>query len=409
MSKGYRNRCLSLRNLRAQPFPKGCRVPLGTPPKFAPMGHVPSVFGIAVIIIVFLSSCGLPGLASTSAQLPLVGEQSTQQTLPPIRFPQDEGMHNDLTEWWYYTGHLQGGDASGKTHQYGFELVVFQAQRSTWPAVYPAHFAISDITRDEFHYDQRRVSKMVGSTAGAGTTTSNTGIDLHVGDWSIQGVNGRDHLAAGMKDYAINLDLVGQKPAVLHNGNGLITYGLAGFSYYYSRTHMNIQGTIIDHQQAIQVSGLAWMDHQWGNFLTLSGSGWDWYSIQLDNNTEMMLYVIRDAGGKILSTYVGYIDPSGNDITISPTSLHSRTGASPVPTGTWKSQATGIAYPSGWQLDVDDPQLNASLTLTPLLQNQELVVRESTGNLYWEGAVAIEGESNGQAVNGQGYVELTGY
>jgi predicted secreted hydrolase len=376
----------------------------------SPVSRFFTLLCIAIIIMALLSSCSFPGLASTSAQLPLVSEKATPQALPPIHFPQDERAHNDLTEWWYYTGHLQGSDPSGKTHQYGFELVIFQVQRSTLPAFYPAHFAITDITRNEFHYDQRRVSRVTSGTAG---TNATAGIDLHVGDWSMQGVNGHDHLAATMQDYTINLDLVGRKPAVLHNNNGIITIGLAGLSYYYSRTHMDVQGTILDHNQLIQVTGLAWMDHQWGNFLTLGGSGWDWYSIQLNNDTEMMLYFIHDPGGKITS-YVGYIDPNGNDINISPTSLG--TGAvgtvpcaCPVPTDTWKSQTTGITYPSGWQLDVNDPQLHVSLTLKPLLKNQELIVTQSTGNTYWEGAVAIEGESDGQAVNGQGYIELTGY
>src|SRR5437867_11655140 len=84
-----------------------------------------------------------------------------------------------------------------------------------------------------------------------------------------------------MKNYALHIDLKGLKPATLHNGNGLITYGLGGFSYYYSRTRMSLSGTLVDHNQSLQVSGEAWMDHQWGNFLTLSGSGWDWFSIQL--------------------------------------------------------------------------------------------------------------------------------
>jgi predicted secreted hydrolase len=353
-------------------------------------------YSLVIVLIVFLSSCGFPGVASSSAQLPLVSEKETPQALPPIHFPQDEGAHNDLTEWWYYTGHLEGSDTSGNTHQYGFELVIFQAQRSTLPTVYPAHFAISDITRDEFHYNQRRVSRIAADTAG---THVPAGIDLYVGDWSIQGLNGHDHLAAEMQDYAINLDLAGQKPAVLHNGNGVIAMGLAGLSYYYSRTHMDVQGTIMDHNQPVQVTGLAWMDHQWGNFLLQGDDGWDWYSIQLSNDTEMMLYFLRDASGKIIS-YMSYTDPSGKNNIISPTLVHSTV------LGTWKSQTTGISYASGWRLDVNDPQLQASLTLKTLLNNQELVVTESTGSIYWEGAVAIEGQSNGQAVNGQGYVEL---
>jgi predicted secreted hydrolase len=360
------------------------------------------LLGIAVIVMVLLPSCGFPGLVSTSAQLAPVSERAIQPTLPPIHLPQDEGMHNDLTEWWYYTGHLEGRDATGQTYQYGFELVVFQARRSTLPAVYPAHFAISDITRGEFHYDQRHVSRIAGGTAGTKTTAANASLDVHVGDWSIQSTDGHDHLAAGMKDYAINLDLVGEKPAILHNGNGLITYGLPGVSYYYSRTRMGVEGTVMDHDQPVQVTGLAWTDHQWGNFVLPGGGAWDWYSIQLNDNTEMMVYFIRDASGKITS-YVGYVASNGENIVISPTSVNMTV------LGAWQSPTTGITYPEGWQLDVNDSQLYASLTLIPLLKNQELVTLQSTGNVYWEGAVAIEGQSNGQAVSGQGYVELTGY
>jgi predicted secreted hydrolase len=362
-------------------------------------------FAIGIILVILLSACSFPGVASTSARLPLVSEKPTAQALPPIRFPQDEGAHDDLTEWWYYTGHLQGSDAAGNTHQYGFELVIFQAQRSTLPTVYPAHFAISDITRGEFHYDQRRVSRVTAGTAGTRADRgkpSPYGIDLHVGDWSIQGLNGHDHLAAEMQDYALDLDLVGQKPAVLHGDNGVITMGLAGFSYYYSRTHMDVQGIIIDHSQAVRVTGLAWMDHQWGNFVLLNGGGWDWYSIQLSNDTEMMLYFIRDASGQITPS-VSYSDASGKASVIAPGEVRTTV------LGTWKSQTTGISYSSGWQLAVNDPQLQATLMLKPLLNDQELVVKESTGSIYWEGAVAIEGQSNGQAIHGQGYVELLQY
>ncbi|HWS84353.1 MAG TPA: lipocalin-like domain-containing protein [Ktedonobacteraceae bacterium] len=350
--------------------------------------------------LLLLSSCGFPGLVSTSAQLPSVSQQQATPNLPPISFPRDEGVHNDLTEWWYYTGHLEATDAAGKQHQYGFELVIFRVSRSDLPPIYPAHFAISDITRDEFHYDQNRVTKVNEDLT---SKTAAKGIDVQVGDWSIQGLNGHDHLVAAMKGYAINLSLTTSKPPVLHNGNGLITYGLAGFSYYYSRTHMGVAGTIMDHDQALQVTGLAWMDHQWGNFLTLGGSGWDWYSIQLNNTTEMMVYFIRDSSGLLISTYASYIDPAGKDYVLPPAALHITV------LDTWTSPTTGIRYPSGWHLDVNSPQLQAALTVAPLLKDQELVVKSSTGNIYWEGAVSVQGQVGGGAIDGQGYVELTGY
>src|SRR6185312_2353764 len=182
--------------------------------------------GALMLLIFVLTSCNFPGLVATSQELPVVSELPQTQQLPPIHFPQDEGSHRNLTEWWYYTGHLNTTDAAGNLHSYGFELVIFQALRSDLPPVYASHFAISDITRNEFHYDQRRV---IEANAPIADGTSTKGIDVHVGDWSILGLNGRDHLKAQMKDYAINLDLTGLKPVTLHNTNGIITYGLGGF------------------------------------------------------------------------------------------------------------------------------------------------------------------------------------
>jgi predicted secreted hydrolase len=352
------------------------------------------------ILALLLTSCGFPGVVSTSAQLPQVSGTPQTSNLPPIRLPQDEAPHKDLTEWWYYTGHLNATDSSGKAHHYGFEMVIFQALRSNLPPVYIGHFAITDVTRGEFHYAQRSLTE---PDAVIPNGTSTKGINVSVGDWTIQGLNGHDQLAAWMKGYTMMLNLTSLKPVTLHNGNGLITYGIGGFSYYYSRTRMAVAGTLIDHNQALQVSGEAWMDHQWGNFLALGGGGWDWYSIQLKNDTEMMIYFIRDAQGKVLTTYIEYIDANGVD------HLMPASAISATVLGHWTSPQTGITYPSGWRLGIKDSQLQATLTLIPQLKDQELVVTQSTGNIYWEGAVNIAGQVAGKSVSGAGYVELTGY
>lgn len=356
--------------------------------------------GALIFLSFVLASCGFPGIATPVEQLPEVRSSPQAQALPPVHFPQDEAAHRDLNEWWYYTGHMNAVTPDGKTHHYGFELVFFQALRSDLPPIYAAHFAITDITRGAFHFDQRRLIEP-GAIIPNGTSTS--GFRVSIGDWSVQGVNGQDHLAAEMANYSMHVDLLGLKPAALHNGNGLITYGLGGFSYYYSRTRMALSGRLIDHKQSLRVNGVVWMDHQWGNFLTLGGGGWDWFSIQLNNNTEMMLYLIRDATGKTVSTYVEEIGPRADVHLLPPGTLHVDV------LNHWKSPVTGVNYPSGWHLEVNSQQLQAELSLTPELQDQELVVYQSTGNTYWEGAVSIQGQSAGQDVQGEGYVELTGY
>jgi len=360
------------------------------------------LFAISLFLLcsLWLSSCSFPGIVTTSAQLPSVGPTPRATPLPPVRFPQDEAPHRDLTEWWYYTGHFNAVLPNGQTRHYGFEFVIFQALRSDLPPVYAAHFAITDVTRGQFFYAQRRLTE---PDAVIPNDTSTAGFNIAVGDWTMQGLNGLDHIAAEMPDYALRFTLRGLKAPVLHNGDGLISFGLAGFSYYYSRTRMALSGTLIDHGRTLQVTGTAWMDHQWGNFLTLAGGGWDWFSIQLDNNTEMMLYFIRDATGKTVSTYVSYIDAGAHDTLLPASALHMTV------LGHWRSPVTGANYPSGWRLQVNDPRLSLVLTLMPELKDQELVVYQTTGNAYWEGAVSIQGESDGRPIQGEGYVELTGY
>jgi len=372
---------------------------VGATPCGRPAWHArfPCLIALILSLILLLSSCAFPGTASTSQQLPEVTTTPQAQSLPPIRFPRDEGAHNDLTEWWYYTGHMNTTTPDGKPHHYGFELVFFQARRSDFPPVYAAHFAISDVTRGEFHFDQRRLTE---PTADA---TSAPGIHVSIGNWSISGLNGLDHLSAAMPNYAIHINLQGLKPPILHNGNGLITYGLAGFSYYYSRTRMALTGTLVDHGQPLKITGVAWMDHQWGNFISLGGGGWDWFSVQLSNDTEMMIYLLRDAVGNITATYAGYIHPNAQEQLLPASALHVTVLRH------WKSPVTGANYPSGWQLAINAPQLQAALTLQPELKNQELVVYQSTGNSYWEGAVSVQGSSQGKSIGGEGYVELTGY
>lgn len=352
-------------------------------------------FGLLALL---LAGCGVPGTIATGGSLPPVPPSPTATTLPPVRFPQDEAPHRDLTEWWYYTGHLSGQDISGKTHRYGFEFVIFQSLRGDFPPVYAAHFAISDMTAGAFHYAQRLAQE---PDAAIPNGTSAAGFHLALGDWTMQGLNGHDQLQASMADYQIRLDLHASKPPVLHGNNGLITYSQLGFSYYYSRTRMPLTGTLSDHSATIQVTGLAWMDHQWGNFLTLAAGGWDWYSIQLADDTELMLYFLRAPTGKVAATYATHVAPDGKESILPSDDFISRA------LGSWTSPVTHATYPSGWQVTIKS--LRLALTLTPELRDQELVTTATTGVAYWEGAVAIQGQQAGKPISGQGYVELTGY
>ena len=352
------------------------------------------------VLLALLTGCGVPGTIQTASPLPTVAATPpTQPPLAPVAFPQDEAPHHDLTEWWYYTGHLSGKDAQGRAHTYGFELTFFQTLRGQLPPYYAAHFGISDITAGQFHYDERAALESPSVIPAPGSTA---GFNLALGGWTARGLNGHDQLSASMADYSIQLALTDELPhAILHNENGIISYGAAGFSYYYSRPLMSVTGTLTDHGAPIQVTGQAWMDHQWGNFVSLAGSGWDWYSIQLANHTEYMLYVIRDTQKRPIATFGTAIAADGSASDIPPQQIETQA------TGSWTSPVTGGVYPSGWKITL--PTQNLTLTLTPLLRDQELVTARSTGVAYWEGAVAISGALSGKPISGEGYVELTGY
>ena len=311
----------------------------------------------------------------------------TPAAFPPVTFPKDEAPHNDLTEWWYYTGHLEAADG----RRWGFELVTFQVLRATLQPHYVAHFAVTDQQRGQFHYEDRQSQ---GSQA-----QPPEGFAFDVGGWTMRGLLGNDHLQAAMSGYAVDLALTTRRPPVLHDG-GLVTFGPAGDSYYYSRTRMELAGTVDDHGERIPVTGLAGFDKQWGNFLVMGG-GWDWFSIQLEDGTDLMLNLIRNAAGQTTIVYGTYVAPDGSF-------RHLQGNAFEVSAlGRWTSPHTGTTYPSGWRATVREPALD--LRITPVIPDQELDTRRSTSMIYWEGAQTVVGTSRGQPIAGQGYVELVGY
>jgi predicted secreted hydrolase len=309
----------------------------------------------------------------------------TPTPLPRIDLPRDAGPHDTLTEWWYYTGHLT---SETEQREYGFEFTIFQVRRQDAPTGYLAHFAITDVASQRFSH-QARIAQ--GEAFAA--------FPLDVDGWRMSTNGSSEVLEAAMSPgpgaetpYALRLTLTDTKPPALHQG-GVIDYGAAGLSYYYSRTRLAVRGELRAGDGSTQtVRGQAWMDHQWGDFV-VAGGGWDWYSLQLDDRSEVMLYVLRDASGATTATYGTQVLPDGTT-----RELHTE---APTPLAEWRSPHTGATYPSGWRLTMPDGR---RLEIQPVLQDQELFFPDFGGTIYWEGAVRVSGEAAGQ-----GYVELTGY
>ena len=327
-----------------------------------------------------------------------------------VKFPEDEAPHNNITEWWYYTGHLNTEDGQ----RYGFEYVIFQGIRADFPVGYASHFAISNEQNSTFQYDQRL------SIATNFKPGGSDGFNLSISkpkqaSWTMKGVGGVDQLKAAMDDgtYGIDLEVRDVKGIALHGG-GQFSYGPSGSSYYYSRTRMEVSGTLqVGSESKKIVGGQVWFDKQWGNFLPLAG-GWDWFSTQLDDGSEMMFYNLRDKDNKLVQVFGTYLPTCQPNCTPNKPLKAVDIVASDIiikDNGKWKSPKTGISWPSGWTVTIkakaDLPAME--LTYKPILPNQELDTRGSTATIYWEGDSQISGTKNGQPVTGSGYVELTGY
>jgi len=145
------------------------------------------------------------------------------------------------------------------------------------------------------------------------------------------------------------------------------------------------------------------MDHAFSTAPLEPGTvGWDWFSIQLADQSEFMIFLLRrEDGGLNPASSGSYIDSLG-------VLRHLDRGYFDVHIlDTWRSKASGAVYPSGWQIKI--PLLGIDVAVTSNLPDQEMQTSASTGVTYWEGSVSAKGVKGGSPIEGQGYVELTGY
>ena len=324
----------------------------------------------------------------------------------PMLFPADFGAHPDYqTEWWYYTGNLS--NAAG--NHFGYQLTFFRralvpagqrsARASAWAAdqAYMAHFALTDVTENRHHYFER-LSRGAAGLAGA------QGEDYRVWleDWFVEQTAPQTyHLYANRDGVRIDLVLRDEKGPILHGENGYSQKGPdpGNASYYYSQTHLDTKGTVSIGEKSFTVHGLSWKDHEYSTSALSEGQiGWDWFSIQLDDQNELMVFQIRRADGTTDAFSSGtLITPNGD------TRHLNRDDFQIDVLDTWKSPETGAVYPSRWVISIPSEDLH--LEILPYSADQEMKLSYN----YWEGAVSISGRHAGQEVHGAGYVEMTGY
>ena len=348
------------------------------------------------------------GAAALIAHVAFASDFRSAEPGYDYEFPRDHGSHDEYrTEWWYYTGHLTAD--SGR--RYGFELTFFRVgvvppevpAESRWDLrnLALAHFAITDINGKKFRYAEK-MNRESPFTANAATGY----LDVFNEGWKATTTpDGSWRLIAEANGDAIDLTLRTRKPPAVHGENGIsIKAQAAGYaSHYYSMTRLEVSGTIAIAGKREACNGLAWMDHEFGSSaLRENQQGWDWFSVQLDNETELMLYQIRRTDGS------PDVTSSGSLVTADGSVIHIRNDQMRItPVRRWRSPRSGATYPMGWRIAV--PSMRLNIALEPLLDDQELMTRASTRVTYWEGAVRASGSIENTAVTGEGYVEMTGY
>jgi len=342
--------------------------------------------------------------------------QEFKRALPgrTFSFPQDHFSHPEFkTEWWYYSGHLQ----ADKT-PFGYQLTFFRtgvrgeakSQGSKWAIqnLYFAHLALTDESKKEFEYREKISRGSLGEAGALSYKKDGEPFRVWIEDWSVElkGPLMQNHfLKAGDKDFGMELLLTPEKNPVVHGQNGVSqkAEGEGFASHYYSISRLRAEGRIFLRGKEFPVQGISWMDHEFGSSqLRDDQVGWDWFSLQLDNQTELIFYQIRNRNEKIAPYSSGtMIFPDGTHLYLPPEAFQIEV------LERWRSKKSGAVYPSKWRVRVPHSQID--LLLTPTVKDQELITKESTRVTYWEGSVKIQGEYQGNPIKGLGYVELTGY
>ena len=330
-------------------------------------------------------------------------------------FPQDHHAHPEFkTEWWYFTGNLQDKNTS---QEFGYQLTFFRqgiipalpsGVTSRWAVrdLSFAHFAVSDLSERRFVHFSRWSRGSFGEAGfGDGPRVA------WIRDWSLRlGAEGNGEFFLEAKEEGkkggspveLQLHLQSAKGPVFHGVDGVSqkAAGPGRASHYYSFTRLRSEGQLRIADRVFTVRGWSWYDHEWAtNQLTAEQEGWDWFSLQFEDDTELMLFQIRRRDGTKDPFSSGtFVKADGTTESIGREDFSLRVEE------VWRSPDTGGEYPVAWQIAI--PKLDWTLRVQARLPDQEF--REPPV-IYWEGAIQAEGMRNGKMLVGRGYLEMTGY
>lgn len=322
----------------------------------------------------------------------------------PLMFPRDHASHPDFRiEWWYLTANLK--DDLGR--HWGLQWTLFrqalnpQAKTVGWDSnqIWMAHAAIS--TPEGHKFEQRFARGGIGQ-AGVNDLTGAGYFDAWLDDWRWRS-EGKDIFPSQLKfsvgETQINMHLDSDTDWVLHDDNGYSQKSALGqASYYFSQPNITISGSVFIEGKNIVLSGSAWLDREWSSqSLAQNQSGWDWFSLHLDDGNKLMLYRLRSEGDE------NWL--SGSWINLDGVKKHlSSDQIEMTPTATRSINVSGnrqVILPLEWIINL--PGLGRKLRVKPLYDEQWMATRFA----YWEGVVLVEDAE--AKPSGVGYMELTGY
>lgn len=355
--------------------------------------------GICCVLICCSFGASQPAHAAAPAFSPVT-------PLPPgqaLAMPADTGAHPDFkTEWWYVTGWLSTPDGKPLGYQVTFFRSASSHDRANPSQFAPhqiivGHAAVADPQRGQLLHDQR------SARAGFGLAYAKTGnTDLRLDDWRMQRMadgSYRIQLDAASFELDLTLSMTPGQPRLLQGERGYSRKGSAALaaSYYYSEPHLRTSGSITRAGRSVAVSGSSWLDHEWSSqVLSPDASGWDWIGANLADGGALMAFQIRNKSGAKLWSHATWRDASGKITQFAPEQV------SFSPQRRWRSPRTAAEYPVATRVSTGSTEW----LITPLMDDQELDSRRSTGAVYWEGAITLERDGKPA---GHGYLEMTGY
>ena len=344
-------------------------------------------------LLVLLAS--LPGAACAAA-----GDYPPVRPGVALQFPRDTGSHPQFkNEWWYITGWLKAQDGT----ELGFQVTFFRnrpriaedsASRFAPQQLLFAHAALSDPNSGRLLHDQR------AARAGLGLAEAQEGrTDVVIEDWSLK-ADGTSYAAqVSARDFRYSLRFAATQGVLLEGERGFSRKGPlpAQASYYYSQPHLAVSGSVRAGGAERSVFGEAWLDHEWSSEPLPEGAvGWDWVGLNLADGGALMAFRMRGADGGTFWAGGTVRRADGGVRVLKPSEV------SFSALRRWRSPRTGAEYPVAVRVQAGP----LVLELEPLMDDQELDARASTGTVYWEGAVRGK---QGEKDAGRGYLELTGY